>query len=168
MKAYHFLQADMRAGRGDEKPWEVGETRKLGARVKIKLCEEGYHASPTLWDALQYAPGPMACLVEVEPVETDETKSVSRSRTLIKAANIDRELRLFTADCAEHVLYIFERERPDDKRPREAIQAARDFANGKIDAAACAAACAAARAAAWAAEAKWQREHFEQMFGGLF
>jgi hypothetical protein len=36
------------------------------------------------------------------------------------------------ADIAESVLYIFEEKYPEDKRPREAIQAARDFANGKI------------------------------------
>ena len=34
--------------------------------------------------------------------------------------------RLFAADCAEMVLPLFERERPDDTRPRDAISAARD------------------------------------------
>jgi hypothetical protein len=66
----------------------------------------------------------------------------------------DKELRLFAADCAEMVLPIFEKDYPDDDRPRKAIQAARDYANGLIDdaagAAAGAAAWAAAGAAAWA------------------
>ena len=74
----------------------------------------------------------------------------------------DKEIRLFAADCAESVLHIFEKEHPNDDRPRKAIRAARDYANGLIssqelkaarDAAWDAAwdAWGAARAAAWAA-----------------
>ena len=44
----------------------------------------------------------------------------------------DKVCRLFAADCAESVLHIFEEKYPDDMRPRNAIQAARDFANGVI------------------------------------
>ena len=154
-KAFHFLNADMCANSGDEKPWEIGETRTIADRARIKLCEYGYHSSPTLWDALQYANGPMACLIKVGKSYGSDTspapKNVHAKRQLIKAVNIGRELRLFAADCAERVLYLFEKERPDDDRPRKAIQAARDFANGKIEAAAREAAGAAAWAAAWAA-----------------
>src|SRR5208337_1653389 len=125
LKAYHFLQADMTAGSGDEKPWSVGETRTIADPSKIALCQYGYHSSPSLWDALHYAPGPMACLVEIsKPLFTDEDakqrKATSAKRKLIKAVNIDRQLRLFACDCAERVLYIYEREQPNDKRPREA------------------------------------------------
>jgi hypothetical protein len=90
----------------------------------------------------------------------------------------DKEIRLFAADCADLVLPIYEKQYPNDDRPRKAIQAARDYANGVIskdeltaagdaagDAALTAAltaawdaawdaALAAARAAAW--DAKWQ------------
>ena len=59
----------------------------------------------------------------------------------------------FAADCAEEVLYLFERERPGDDRPRKAIEAARAFARGEITDAARAAAGAAARAAA--GDAAW-------------
>ena len=63
--------------------------------------------------------------------------------------------RHIAADFAESVLHIYEKEYPEDKRPRLAIQAARDYADGKIDAAAWNAARAAARdaarGAAWAA-----------------
>jgi len=78
----------------------------------------------------------------------------------------DKEIRLFAADCAEMVLPIYEKAYSDDKRPRLAIQAARDYANGLItmeelraaasDAAsdaAWAAASDAASDAAWAARA---------------
>ena len=39
-------------------------------------------------------------------------------------------LARWAADCAEHVLPLFEAERPDDPRPRHAIEAARTWADG--------------------------------------
>ena len=41
-------------------------------------------------------------------------------------------LALWAADCAEHVLPLFEEERPDDDRPRQAIEAARAWARGEM------------------------------------
>lgn len=38
----------------------------------------------------------------------------------------------FRSDCAARVLHLFERERPDDRRVRNAIIATRDFAAGRI------------------------------------
>jgi hypothetical protein len=62
----------------------------------------------------------------------------------------------FACRCAEHVLHFYEDKYPDDKRPREAIEAARAYAEGRGSAAEAAEAAwdaweAAARAA-WAAE----------------
>ena len=65
----------------------------------------------------------------------------------------DREIRHFAADCAEMVLPIYEKRYPDDDRPRKAIQAARDYADGKIDDAARSAAWDAAWDASW--DAAW-------------
>jgi hypothetical protein len=71
-------------------------------------------------------------------------------------------LSLLAADWAEHVLPIFEHAQQKDKRPRRAIEAARDFVAGKIDrtdleeakwAAEAAAEENAASAASWAAGA---------------
>ena len=75
----------------------------------------------------------------------------------------DREIRLLACDFAEHTLPIFEAEYPNDKRPRQAIEVSRKFAEGEATrkdlAAAWAAAGAVARdilAAAWAArDAAW-------------
>ncbi len=66
---------------------------------------------------------------------------------------IERKLRLWMSDCAARVLHIYERDHPTDERVRNAIKASRDFANGKIRAAAWAAARAVANAAAFAAGA---------------
>lgn len=41
-------------------------------------------------------------------------------------------LALWAAECAEHVLPLFEAERPDDPRPRHAIAAARAWAAGDL------------------------------------
>lgn len=41
-------------------------------------------------------------------------------------------LALWAAKCAEHVLYLFEQEQPDDTRPRQAIEYARMWARGEI------------------------------------
>ncbi|NBD08935.1 putative immunity protein [Corallococcus silvisoli] len=79
-----------------------------------------------------------------------------------------RALARWAADCAEHVLPLFERTFPEDHRPRRAIEAARAWERGELvmgearaaafaahaaarDASAHAAACAAARAAGHAA-----------------
>jgi len=103
MKAYHFLRADMTAGNGTEPPWRVGETRKW--KGEIEMCKSGYHSSPTWLDALDYAPGPMACIVAVSrPIAWDIDRLASRTRTLVACANVERELRIFACDCAERAL----------------------------------------------------------------
>jgi immunity protein 5 of polymorphic toxin system len=41
-------------------------------------------------------------------------------------------LALWAADCAEHVLALFEEVRPDDDRPRHAIEHARAWTRGEV------------------------------------
>src|SRR6476646_11724757 len=41
-------------------------------------------------------------------------------------------LALWAAACAEHVLHLFESARPDDPRPRRAIEQARAWARGEV------------------------------------
>jgi len=43
-----------------------------------------------------------------------------------------RLLALWAADCAEHVLHLFEFVRPSDERPRTALQQVRAWARGEI------------------------------------
>ncbi len=61
--------------------------------------------------------------------------------------DVERRLRLWLADCAVHVLHIYEKTETSDA-PREAIIAARRYARGEID--------SAAWAAARASEEAWQ------------
>ena len=154
MKAYHFLREDMRSGCGDELPWTVGEERSLPRGTKAVLCGAGYHSSPSWFDALRYAPGPVACIVEVSrPVAKDTDKAVSRRRKLIVAKNADGLLRAFACDCAERAL-LRERQqgREPDERSWKVIEVARRYAEGKATEKELRAAEASAEAA-WAAEA---------------
>ncbi len=65
----------------------------------------------------------------------------------------ERRLRHWLGDVAARVLHIYEQVHPNDSRPRDAIQAAHDYAEGRIGDAALTAALDAARAAAW--DAAW-------------
>lgn len=56
--------------------------------------------------------------------------TIRRGGTLTDADH--QLLALWAADCAEHVLPLFESERPADVRPRQAIEAARTWARGGI------------------------------------
>jgi hypothetical protein len=64
--------------------------------------------------------------------------------------NCKREIVLLACDYAEMCIANFEKAYPKDKRPREAIQAAKDFIEDKIAASAWSAAWSAA-SAAWSA-----------------
>ena len=55
--------------------------------------------------------------------------SIRRGGTLTDADH--HLLALWAADCAEHVLHFFEQERPNDERPRRAIEMARAWARGE-------------------------------------
>ena len=43
-----------------------------------------------------------------------------------------RLLAMWAADCAEHVLRLFEQARPEDERPRRAIERGRAWARGEV------------------------------------
>ena len=103
------------------------------AEGRAWVKDNGIKSDAEAWAKLQ-RPDWMLWLAENRGVELDESK-----------------LRLFARDCAEQVLPLFERDYPEDKRPRVAIETARRFANGKATQEELAAARVAARAAAEAA-----------------
>jgi len=113
-------------------------------------CRSGYHLITTehLLDWI----GPRIWVAEFHPdavvVDARDKLVGSRARLVAATAWDDRSARLFTADCVERVLPIFERDRPGDDRPRKAVEATRLFAEGVISRGALAAARDAARAAA--------------------
>ncbi len=165
-RAYHFLSEDLRSDEdmiaGDSVPWRIGEMRTytpvtIDAGDGETVSQVGYRSSPTLWDAFLQADGPIACLMEVSQalsIEGDVEAGfvqVSGTRRLLAARDIGAELRLFASDCAERVLYLYEREFPGDDRPRRAIQTAREHARGRVSAAELRSALVLAKCAADAA-----------------
>ena len=64
------------------------------------------------------------------PVRDLRLVTIRRGGTLTDADH--HLLALWAASCAEHVLPLFESERPDDPRPREAIEAARAWVRGEL------------------------------------
>ncbi len=56
--------------------------------------------------------------------------TVRRGGTLTDADH--HLLALWSADCAEHVLALFESGKPEDPRPREAIEQARAWVHGEV------------------------------------
>jgi immunity protein 5 of polymorphic toxin system len=65
------------------------------------------------------------------PPEADpRLVTVRRGGTLTDADH--HLLALWAAECAEHVLPLFEAVRPDEPRPREAVEAARAWVRGEL------------------------------------
>ena len=152
---WKVLDNDNRSCHGGDATWMPGEWMPA-IEGELIPCENGYHLcrrqdlllwlGKVIWEAE----------VDGDVVEADD-KIVARSARIMRRLDAwnERTARLFAADCAEHVLHLFERGVPNDARPRRAIEVARHYANDEAtDAArdaAWAAAWDAARAAAWAA-----------------
>jgi len=143
MRAYHFISDDMRSAEdliaGRDEPWRIGETRTyiavtLNAGDGELITQSGYQSSPTLWDAMMRADGPVACAVDIpDPLFTGGDFDhglfqISTSRKLLAASDLSSELRLFACTCAERALPIFETAHPGNDRPRLALNIARDYA----------------------------------------
>jgi len=120
-------------------------------------CECGLHASPTPWDALQYARGgrlwKVAIPADSVPHGNPVDKFAARSRKYLRCVDLRPALVEFSCRQAEGVLHIYEKKYPNDDRPRKAIEAARAYQRGEINKDQLAATRAAARAAAW--DASW-------------
>src|SRR3990167_7392296 len=121
--------------------------------VDPEPCVRGYHVCDDYEDMLLGWLGPdiWVCEWRGRSVRTNDKRVVEQARLIrhVDAWN-EQSARLFAADCAEHVLPVWEAY-TDDDRPRLAIAAARAYARGEIDLEELDAARAAAEDAAWAA-----------------
>jgi hypothetical protein len=155
--AWHFLRSDKRLGYGDNRIVSLGETLKVNPD-RIELCKFGLHASIRIRDALIFAgwENDIACRVKLGgKIVAGGNKLVASERTVIGWCEADRILHEFACRVAEDVLPLFEKDYPNDDKPRKAIEAKRLWLEGKISTedlqAARNAACDVARTAAWAA-----------------
>jgi len=169
MIAYHFVGSELRDG--NEIPAD-GEW--LTHNGRIELCASGLHASLSVKDALQYAPGETLCLVRLGgKILHGDDKLVAERRMILARFNADELLREYARWCALQVIELWDA--PDvvrsyletgDESLRDAAEAAsrgaprstsRDASRAASMAASRAAAWNASRAALWAAsgDALW-------------
>ena len=120
----------------------------------LEMCHIGWHCADEMHiiDWLR----PNIYEVEIRGRKIDEGDKIcaSQMRVLRKCEMWNsKTARLLSCEYAEHVLPIFEKMYPEDKRPREAIETARKFAMGE----ATQEELTAARDAAWdaARDAAW-------------
>jgi len=155
VKAYHFVGATLRDGRPvpADGEWLVHDG-------PVAMCKSGLHASRDPFDALQYAPGPVLCEVEVEDIITEEPdKLVARRRRIVRRVDLTVALRAFARAEALAVVHLWDcpavvREYLETGREEiraAALEAALEAARAAAQAAAQAASRAAALEAAWAA-----------------
>lgn len=171
-KLYKFLnlkRGKIKSNSGDT-TWNIGEWQHLDG--KLTMCEYGFHASKTPYQAFFYVQGEVLAIVEVKgkSIKEDDKECWSDMR-IVKAYKWKKKdsvaLSIFSAEL---VLENFENEFPNDKRPREAIEAARrvlfrDTAKNRSAArsAAWSAARSAARSATYNKIGKWMENHIEEL-----
>ena len=91
------------------------------------MCRQGWHAFRWEDAAHHVAAELWVCELGGRIVEGPDKVVAERLRLVERVPISDAQWRHFAADCAESVLYLFERERPGDERPRLAFQAAGVF-----------------------------------------
>ena len=131
MDAYWFSRLDGTTEHGG--PYTVGQTVTMPRGTRLEMCRVGLHSSPTPWDALQYAQGPLLWLVAVPKRGTlrESDKFCSMRRKHIKAVDVTNVLHDLACRFAEDVLPLYEREHPGDLRPRQAIDTKRRWLRGE-------------------------------------
>jgi hypothetical protein len=103
---------------------------------ELSPCEHGYRGYHLYREAdLIHQLGPVIYEAEYRgEFLAAKRHLVCREARLLRRLDAwnDATARLFSADCAERVLPIWERQYPEDSRPRDTIIAARAFARGEI------------------------------------
>ena len=146
---YKFLRTGLKSDSGDTK-WKVGKWKKY--KGELEMCESGFHCSIEPYDAFNYVQGEILAEVEARGKNLkQDDKEVWQEMRVIKAFKWTKKDSLRLAIfSAELVLKNFEKEFPNDKRPREAIEAAKKVLFRDTDKNR-----SAARSAKSAAESAW-------------
>ena len=201
---YKLLTADGSSCNGGVAKWHLPTQAADGSWMpgdwmppidNPKLCSRGYHLLPDLWDILEWEGAALFAAEGRGATDFGTGKSAVEEARLLRlvTATLRQSLTLFSADCAERVLYLYEAAYAQDMRPRKAIETTRAWALNPTDENAAAWATAratvrdaaraagdaawdAARAAAWdaagaaghaagAAELEWQKRHLAELLG---
>ena len=156
IQAFHFLAQNETLQYDDGRKPKVGVP--LSAEGELKMCNNGMHASRDLMVALDHAPGPILCRVELsgERLVSDDGKLCARTRTVLAKADVSATLHQFALKVARRAL---RKAKVKDPRCWDALAVKEKWLKGEATdeelraarAAARAAAQGAARAAAWGA-----------------
>jgi hypothetical protein len=161
---------------GDRLRYNDGRKIKIGIAHKVKgtpiMCQFGLHASPTIRDALTYAPGPILYRVKLGgTIVKQADKSAATERTYLERINANEILHAWGRACALKMVDLWDCPRvvrdyleTGDESLRSAAEsaaesaawsaarsAARSAAESAAESAAWSAARSAAESAAWSA-----------------
>ena len=88
---WHWLHESGLLQYGDGRKVVVGKW--MTANAPPEMCNSGMHGSLRAIDALEYAPGPVVCRVELsDDVRTEGNKSVASKRKVLWMADATRVL----------------------------------------------------------------------------
>lgn len=132
---YKFLNQDL-LGPYSNAHWPLPTPESPGEWLEVSgelvMCENGLHVCEAehLLSWIDYALFEVE--VDGERLDDQSQKICARRARLVRRVESwnPSSARLFAADCAEHVLSIFENTVANDDRPRLAIAAAREFGDG--------------------------------------
>jgi hypothetical protein len=107
--------------------WTIG--KEYSVKGKIVKCTNGFHASKTILQAMNYVHGDVLAVVEASgDKDLDNDKVCYRSMKLVKTYKWTKLDSVAVAIyAAEQVLHIFENKYPNDSRPRDTIKAAKAY-----------------------------------------
>ena len=120
------MKAGLKSANGNI-DWKIGEWQTV--KLPLDICGNGFHASENVIDAMGYVPVEIIARVEVDGAhEEQEDKQCWERMRIIEVRIWEKAdsvaLAIF---AAELVLENFERVFPEDKRPRLAIEAAKEW-----------------------------------------
>ena len=144
------MRPGLRSGFGKKK-WKIGKWYEI--KGELEMCQNGFHASEKILDAMLYVDLENLAEVEVQGRHLDRgDKQCWSKMRVIKAWKWEnKDSVALSIYAASLVLKNFEDKYPDDKRPRQAIEAARRWLKNPTEKNR-----SAARSAAWSAwSAAW-------------
>jgi len=168
LKGYRWVTSDLKSQQGQVQ-WRIGEW--YTQKGELKLCENGLHASKEPLDSLKYIFGErwFICEVKGKILHDSDKFAAEKMRLIQEIPNAKMLIVRFAVDCAKRCLPNFKKQFPEDKRPRQAIEAVEAWlvepTNENLEKVKTAARSAAESAAesAWSAELKWQSNHFKKL-----
>ena len=156
------VDGKIRSGSGDL-TWKIGKWNKVEG--DLSLCKKGLHCSKRVYQAFSFVQGEILAKVECSgKSDIQDDKEAYSEMRIVKCYRWQKvdsvALSIFAAGLC---LANFEKVFPDDKRPKEAIEAAKRWLrdptkeNGSATE-------PAARSAARSAHYVWMRDEFIKLF----